>query len=444
MRCTLTLLLAITCALPAAAYPIDGYERSGIERLLGRARAQEPDSGWRKLPPGALLSVHETDLALDGRNESWDVIGKEKDPELQAALESIFGSRDSSYAVALIDITDPGDIAWAGIREDAVQYPGSVGKVLVMVALFDSLARAFHDPTDRMRILKTHEVPATAWAMGDHHAVPHYNPETGFNDWGQISRGDTFTLAEWVDHMISPSANAGGSTVWKEAMLARHFGADYPVSSAVEQKFWDETSPSKRRELALKVILDPLRDAGLDTGKLRQGTMFTRPGKNRVPGVSSYGSPRELARLLLKLEQGRLVDEWSSQEMKNHLYLTKKRYRYAYPPELHDAAVYFKSGSLYSCRAEEGFQCGKYRGNVKNYMSSIAIVESPARAQEGRRQARYIVALMSNVLRKNSAWDHSRLGAAIEEAVQTRGAVKVEEGGTWAEISDAGAAHDGN
>ena len=38
---------------------------------------------------------------------------------------------------------------------------------------------------------------------------------------------------------------------------------------------------------------------------------------------------------------------------------------------------------------------------------------------------RYIVALMSNVLRKNSAWDHSRLGAAIEEIVLTRRATAV-------------------
>ena len=33
--------------------------------------------------------------------------------------------------------------------------------------------------------------------------------------------------------------------------------------------------------------------------------------------------------------------------MKRYLYMTKKRYRYVYAPELANAAVYFKSGSFY-------------------------------------------------------------------------------------------------
>jgi hypothetical protein len=60
------------------------------------------------------------------------------------------------------------------------------------------------------------------------------------------------------------------------------------------------------------------------------------------------------------MEQGRLVDEWSSRQIKRLLYMTERRIRYAYAPVLHDAAVYFKSGSLYSCQKEEGFKCGKY------------------------------------------------------------------------------------
>ena len=93
-----------------------------------------------------------------------------------------------------------------------------------------------------------------------------------------------------------------------------------------------------------------------DVNGLRQGSLWTKHGKGVIPGVQSYGCPRQLARLLLRLEQGRLVDPWSSREMKRYLYMTKKRYRYAYPSELKDAAVYFKSGSLYSCQKEEGFR----------------------------------------------------------------------------------------
>ncbi len=93
-----------------------------------------------------------------------------------------------------------------------------------------------------------------------------------------------------------------------------------------------------------------------------------------------------------------MVDAWSSLEMKRYLYMTKKRYRYVYAPELAEAAVYFKSGSFYKCRPEEGFTCAKYSGNVENLMNSVAIIESPA--ARGPDQKRYIVALLSNVLQR--------------------------------------------
>jgi hypothetical protein len=102
-------------------------------------------------------------------------------------------------------------------------------------------------------------------------------------------------------------------------------------------------------------------------------------------------------KFLLRMEQGRLVDAFSSREMKRLTYMTERRIRYASSPALSDAAVYFKSGSLYKCAP--GSTCRKYRGTVINFMSSVAIVESPA----GSRRLYYLVALMSNVLGKNSA-----------------------------------------
>ena len=132
-----------------------------------------------------------------------------------------------------------------------------------------------------------------------------------------------------------------------------------------------------------------------------------------------------MARFLLRLEQGRLVDHWSSLEMKKYLYTTSRRIRYVYGKELAPAAVYFKSGSLYSCREEEGFKCGKYKGNRLNAMNSIAIIETPA-ADDGQ-QKRYIVALTSDVRKVNSAWDHSRIGIAVDEVIQTRQAATILE-----------------
>ena len=89
------------------------------------------------------------------------------------------------------------------------------------------------------------------------------------------------------------------------------------------------------------------------------------------------------------------------------MYMTEKRIRYASAPRLSKSAVYFKSGSLYSCKEEEGYECGKYKGNRLNYMNSVAIVEKP----DGNV---YLVALMSNVLKINSAVEHQTLATYID------------------------------
>jgi hypothetical protein len=101
------------------------------------------------------------------------------------------------------------------------------------------------------------------------------------------------------------------------------------------------------------------------------------------------------------------------------------------------ARLGFKSGSFYRCVAEEGFSCGKYKGNAENLMNSVAIVESPA--TPGPDQKRYIVALLSNVLRVNSAWDHSRIGAALEELIRTRKPAEIRDQGSATQLKDAGA-----
>ena len=109
-----------------------------------------------------------------------------------------------------------------------------------------------------------------------------------------------------------------------------------------------------------------------------------------------------------------MVDRWSSLEMKRLMYFTRRRYRYAASPALNEAAVYFKSGSLYRCQEEPGYECGQYRGNAENLMHSVAIVESPAR---GEHQRVYLVSMMSNVLKVNSAAEHAEIGTQIERSI---------------------------
>ena len=119
--------------------------------------------------------------------------------------------------------------------------------------------------------------------------------------------------------------------------------------------------------------------------------------------------------------------------MKKYMYMTKRRYRYVYAPELSRSAVFFKSGSLYSCRPEEGFRCGKYMGNKQNLMNSVTIVEGN---QPG--DPRYIATLMSDVKKVNSAWDHSRIAAATDEMIRTRQPQKLQEEASDKEMTEAG------
>ena len=308
-------------AVGSVPYPLYGESDTGIRRLEGYRNSQA-QTGGLKLPPGALLGYADIKLNLAAAG-AVDLTDENREPALQNALDTILGRRDPSYAVTVVDITDPAQVVWAAVREDRSQLPGSVGKLGVMIGLFDGLRRAYPDPAVRALVLKERIVVAEDWAVGDPHTTPHFDPETGRNRFSTIAVGERFSLAEWIDHMISASANSAGSTVWKEAMLLRHFGSEYPPTVEQEHAFFKDTPKSRLSELSLAVINEPLAAAGIDLDGFRQGTMFTKAGQRKVPGTSSYSTPLELARILLRIEQGRMVDSWSSLEMKRYLYMTK-------------------------------------------------------------------------------------------------------------------------
>jgi hypothetical protein len=433
-RSTTSILLAMAIfgtalfyAQNANAYPLDADD-VGISRLQG-FKPEVAAKGAAKLPHGALLSNQDIHLNLKATpGAKWDFDDNSKDPDLQRALETMFKVRDRSYGIVVTDITNPDKIVWGGVRENISQSPGSVGKIITMLGFFSELSHAFPNVEDRREILKTHTVIAGEWVKWDEHTVPRYNPETNVVRKAAIHPGNEFTLAEWIDHMIAASANSAAATIWKETVLLRHFGKAYPPTLEQETQFFRETPKKALWDLASTAISVPMVAAGLDPDIFWVGSFWTRTAKTMIPGNgNSRATPLEMARYLLRLEQGKLVDEWSSLEMKKYLYTTSRRYRYIFSDELKNTAAFFKSGSLYKCQSEADFSCGKYKGNVQNAMNSISIIETPA--QNGSEQKRYIVALISNVLRVNSAWDHARIGAAIEGMIQTRAAVKIKEEG---------------
>lgn len=401
------LLTAGTCG----AYPLDGYAYTGIRRLEGyRLVTEGKVRGAVRLVPGSQRRTADVVLRLRGVNDTFDIgDSTPRDPDLQRGLEKIFAGRDASYAVALLDITDPTRPRYAALRPDDKRIPGSVGKLLVAGGMFEALRMRFPNDTEaRARFMRDTVLAADNFVYTDGKTVPVFHSGDAQVVNKRVEAGDRYNLWEWLDHMLSQSSNAAASFTWEQAMLLRQFGAAYPVSAEQRTQFLKETPKSKLRDLALETTETPLHAIGLSTDRLRIGTFFTRNGSSVVPGTASYACPRELMRWLIKVEQGKLVDAWSSLEIKKLLYFSRPRYRYASSPALNNAAVFFKSGSLFECKP--GTKCGAYKGNVTNLMHSVAIVESGSKV--------YLVAIMSNVLGVNSAVEHQTIAGFIERLVQ--------------------------
>ena len=408
-------LIFLVLVIPdlSVGYPLDAYPATGIRRIEAARLAVLGKMRGRQQPPGALLPAGLVELRLLDRP---DLKLPKPDPEFTDRVLQLLGDKADRYGVAVLDLSDPDHPRLAEHRADIRQNVGSVGKLAIALAVFQALADSYPDDIEaRKRLLRETVITADEFIRKDHHEVRIWNPDTGVLKFRKLQEGDQGSLWEYLDWTLSASSNAAASMVMKTAMLLRHFGREFPVSNDRADRFFKETSRKQLRELYEQTFLEPLSRSGLDLQYFRQGSFFTRYGKQRIPtGYNSYGTARELMRFLLLMEQGRLVDIFSSREIKRLLYITERRIRYASSPALGDSAVYFKSGSLYSCKSEPGFKCKKYHGNVKNYMNSAAIVETPA----GITQLHYLATLISNVLYKNSAVDHQTLGTYIHRMIE--------------------------
>ena len=391
------------------SYPYDGYAFTGIRRLERLKLIIEGKLKGTIPVPGARRSISEIKLNLVNVPEDRITIFPPVDTELQKKIDALFPNRHGSYSLALLDITPGKAIRFVTRQADRQFSPGSVGKLAIAAGLFTELKQLYPDSTEkRQELLRTRMVTADKWIHSDHHEVPIYDPETKAYVFRAAKDGDQFSLYEWADHMLSASANSAASTVWKEVMLMRAFGHNYPPTLEQEKEFFEKTPKNVLSNIAMSTVNDPLRAIGIEQKDWQLGSFFTSNGKKIVPGAGgSRASPLGLLQFLVALERGKVVDEWSSLEIKRLMYMTAKRIRYASSPALNDAAVYFKSGSLYRCKPEPEFKCGKYMGNVENVMNSVAIVEHP----DGRT---YLVALTSNVLRKNSAVEHQSIATFID------------------------------
>ncbi|MGW8321004.1 MAG: hypothetical protein ACWGSD_05565, partial [Thermodesulfobacteriota bacterium] len=298
----------------ASGYPIDGYPSTGIRRLARLSLIAEGKMPGNLPPPGARRPLSEIRLNLLGPAGDALAVLPAPDPGLQKQIDSLFPDRHESYAIALMDIT-PGKPVRVALRQANRQLsPGSVGKLAIAAGLFEELKSLYPDSTGkRQELLHERKVVAGRWILTDHHPVPIFDPEAGTYASRPIREGDVFSLYEWVDHMLSASANAAASTVWKEIMLMRRFGSSYPPSPEQEEAFFQDTPRTDLRDMAMSIVNDPLRGIGISQDDWQLGSFFTSTGKRLVPpGGKSYGTPRGLLAYLVAVERGLLVEEWSS------------------------------------------------------------------------------------------------------------------------------------
>lgn len=392
-------------------YPIDGYERSKITRLLDIQHTLDKGEKYTRIPYGAFGSIKDIKLNLSPISEKHidSILKEEKD--FAKMFSGLFPG--GGYSAAILDMSNPDSLHYAGYRENVGYQPGSVGKIAVLHAIFYELAKIYPDDFDaRIALLCNKRVSSGIFGVGDHHTVPIYNPDTKKLTKRQVVASDEFTLFEWADHMVSVSNNGAASVLYREAMLMSAFGLDYArLTEEQALNYFKETRRDSLTVYANRVVNNPLRELNITEDDWRLGGMFTN-GPDKYVGRmgGSIGTPRGLMKYLVQLEQGKVIDSSSSLEIKRLLYSTDRRIRYARSTRLDSARVYFKSGSFYSCDRTKSTPCGEYAGNKFNYMNSVIIVEHDS-------GAKYIVCLMTNVLSKNSAGEHMYLATAIDKLI---------------------------
>lgn len=402
-------------AAPSGAYPVDAWDETGIDRLLAFDLARVPLLETGGIVPGGLWSKQQVRLRLRG----LDFAMPRPDPAFGAQVRTLLGGDAGGYGVAVLDLSDPKRPRYAEHNGGYTQIPGSVGKIMVALAWFQALADLHPDDVHaRNALLENTFVTADAFIEKDEHDVPVWHPGEPTVIRRPIAIGDRANLWTWLDWMISASSNAAASELMAHLVLIRHYGRAYDGSPGQAAAFW--SGGGGAAGILGNAIMRSVRSSGLDPGQLYQGSLFTRVGKARIPTAGSTSTPRGLLAYLVRMEQGKLVDPWSSLQIKRLLFLSDVRIRYASQAALADSAVYFKSGSLYACRYEPGFACAKYHGNAKNYMNSIAVVESE---QDGK-SLHYIAVVLSNVLRKDSTDVHRELAAGVHHLIEQNHGVR--------------------
>ena len=273
--CLVPVLFILAVGQSGFAYPLDGYESTGIRRIEAARLSVLGQLPGRAQPPGARLPIDLVDLRLLD-NPSFELPAP--DPDFTAQLAALLGRQADKYGLAVLDLSDVDQPRLALHRADYKQNVGSVGKIIPAVGVFQALADIYPDDVEaRRKILRHTIITADAFIEKDHHEVRIWNLDTGQLSHRPLRLGDQGNFYEWLDWMLSASSNAAASTVMQHAMLMRHFAKDYPVSEEVTRLFFKDTPKAELSRLYSDTFIEPLERNGLDVENLRSVTAAGRP-----------------------------------------------------------------------------------------------------------------------------------------------------------------------
>jgi len=119
-------LVPIVAAPLAVGYPLDGYEATGISRLLHQRWVREGKLEGKKRPSGELMPLEMVRLKM---MESSQFELPASDAELAGAVKGLLGQYVNRYGIALLDLSDPDHPRHAEWNDTLRQNVGSVGKL---------------------------------------------------------------------------------------------------------------------------------------------------------------------------------------------------------------------------------------------------------------------------------------------------------------------------
>ena len=203
------LLATVTLSLLAnlcGAYPIDGYPYTGIRRLDFYNLAQQGIVPGRQLFAGAkypLERIQPRFVALES------LPTRETDAEYNKKIRSYLGTEKDRYGVVVLDLSDPDNPIYAEHNALYKSNVGSVGKMVVAAAIFQTLAELYPDDiAARENVLRDSRVIADRFIEYDSHEVPIWNVEDRKLSHRSLRIGDEGSLWEYLDWTLSASSNA--------------------------------------------------------------------------------------------------------------------------------------------------------------------------------------------------------------------------------------------